>query len=146
MGAPRPGMQNDHHNEIDYENDIIINFISRLNEYNPPIPDPVINNILAEAGCNTSDKRVSRIFNLACQKFIRDVLEQCRNNERINNPDPSYEPKKYLQVGDVKEALKTKDIHVHRPDYIVGVRGENEIEPDPEPEAIEPAFDFFDPM
>lgn len=63
--------------ELQEENSNIDKFLREMGEYPPPIPDTVIMHILAEAGLSTGDPRVHRTLNVACQKFINDVLESC---------------------------------------------------------------------
>ena len=102
----------------------IAQFLREMNDYSPPIPDSVIMHILAEAGMSTSDPRVHRTLNVACQKFINDVLEECSNiaKQRQKKEEGNKKQNKIsLQVSDLKQALERFGIHVHRPDFIVSI-------------------------
>ncbi|KAH0785925.1 transcription initiation factor TFIID subunit 10-like protein [Histomonas meleagridis] len=92
-------------------------------EYPPPIPDAVISHILSEAGLSTSDIRVCRTLNVACQKFISDVLEDCASIAKQRKKSTTKDKLKNidLQVSDLKAALEMRDIHVHRPEFIVSI-------------------------
>jgi transcription initiation factor TFIID subunit 10 len=110
--------------EAQKENANIEKFLKGMSEYPPPIPDAVIMRILAEAGLATSDARVHRTLNVACQKFIDDVLQDCAANaKRRVKRNKSGGSKKGLdlQVSDLKVALENRSIHVHRPEFIVSI-------------------------
>lgn len=108
--------------EAQRENANIEQFLKSMTEYLPPIPDAVVMHVLAQAGLSTSDPRVHRTLNVACQKFIAEVVEDCaiaatqrrgRNKQNKTKLD--------LQVSDLKAALETRGIHVHRPEFIVSI-------------------------
>ena len=106
---------------ISNESANIAAFLREMGDYTPPIPDSVIMHILAEAGMSTSDPRVHRTLNVACQKFINDVLEDCSRNAKRRQKDQKDQNKANLQVSDLKKALEKYGIHVHRPDFIVSI-------------------------
>lgn len=108
--------------EIEKENQNIDIFLRGMAEYPPPIPDAVIMHILAEAGLSTSDPRVHRTLNVACQKFISDVLDDCACVARQKKKGKGGKQKGLdLEVSDLKVALEMRNIHIHRPEFIVSM-------------------------
>jgi hypothetical protein len=85
-------------------------FTDKLAELAVPIPDAVINNILAQAGFYTTEITVSRIFNLMAYKFICDVVHEGMLQNEKNE----------VQVESVKAPLARRGIFVHRPPFLVG--------------------------
>jgi transcription initiation factor TFIID subunit 10 len=100
-------------------------FLKGMSEYPPPIPDAVMMRVLSEAGLATSDPRVHRTLNVACQKFIDDVLRDClacaKKRVKKNSKGGSSKKGIDLQVPDLKIALGNRGIHVHRPEFIVSI-------------------------
>ena len=99
-------------------------FLTHFQNYPPPIPDTVIRHILSENGMNTDDILVIHTMNVACQKFISDVLQHTTDiaNARVKDEKSNNKKKKIdLQVCDLKKALETYDIHVNRPEFIVSI-------------------------
>jgi S-adenosylmethionine synthetase len=84
----------------------VIAFVQKIQELYSPIPDAVINNIIAQAGCSTSDPRVARIFNVVAQKLIVEILNE-------------FSGKKEIQLPDVVRALSSRGFPVYRPEFIV---------------------------
>jgi transcription initiation factor TFIID subunit 10 len=108
--------------EVEKEHANIEKFLRSMNEYTAPIPDAVVMHVLAEAGLSTSDRGVHRTLNVACQKFITDVLVDCATIAKQRSR--SQRGKKSvldLQVSDLKTALDMRGVHVHRPDFIVSI-------------------------
>mgnify|MGYP002472352689 CR=1 FL=1 len=106
------------------ENDDIEKFLRGMNEYSPPIPDTVLTHILAEAGLQTSDPGVHRTLNVAIQKFMSDVLQDCASAAKQRIKASSHQSSKKtldLQVSDLKVGLERRGIHVYRPDFIVSI-------------------------
>lgn len=105
------------------DNANIEKFLKGMGDYKAPIPDTVITHILAEAGLSTSDPRVHRTLNVACQKFIFDVITDCSTcaELRIKRTKGKAKKEKDLLVSDLKTALEAKGMHVHRPDFIVSI-------------------------
>jgi hypothetical protein len=114
--------------EAEKEHANIEKFLRSMNEYPPPIPDTVVMHVLAEAGMATSDRAVQRTLNVACQKFIADVLEDCSCIAKKRVQKPKAKKGMDLQVSDLKEALEMHGIHVHRPDFIVSIPRNEENE------------------
>ena len=104
-------------------------FINNIQDYPPPIPDSVIKNIMSTYGMNTDDIRVIHTMNVACQKFISDVLTQTTAIAKARaKEDKSQKNKKIdLQICDLKNALLPYDIHVNRPEFIVSIPKETKI-------------------
>jgi len=110
--------------EGDSEQANIEKFLSGMTEYPPPIPDTVICHVLAEAGLSTTDPRVHRTLNVACQKFIADILDDCAvaAKQRAKPAKSSSSKKKLdLQLSDLKAALELRGIRCHRPEFIVSI-------------------------
>ena len=105
----------------DHEN--IEQFLYGMLEYPPPIPDNVMMHVLAEAGLPTTDPAVHRTLNVACQKFISDVIQDCENaaNQRVRATQKSNKKTLDLQVCDLKIGLENHGIHIHRPEFIVSI-------------------------
>jgi hypothetical protein len=93
----------------------VIAFVQKLQEIYPAIPDPVINTLLAEGGAAVTDQRVSRIFNIAAQKFITDILGELQSEGKVN-----------VQLWDLKPILAARGVHVHRPEFLIS--GLEEVE------------------
>ena len=102
-------------------------FLARFPDYPPPIPNTVIRHILSESGINTDDILVINTMNVACQKFISDVLQQTTEIARTRTKEEKSSKKKKidLQVCDLKKALESYDIHVNRPEFIVSITKES---------------------
>ena len=113
--------------EAQKENANIEKFIRGMAEYPPPIPDTVIMHVLAEAGLSTTDPRVHRTLNVACQKFIVDLIQDCSifAKQRVKATKQSGKKNLDLQVSDLKAALELKGMHVHRPEFIVSIPSKN---------------------
>jgi transcription initiation factor TFIID subunit 10 len=110
--------------EAENEQANIDKFLRGMSEYPPPIPDTVITHVLAEAGLSTSDPRVHRTLNVACQKFIADLLDDCAivAKQRVKKTkSPSSKKNLDLQLSDLKAALEVRGIHCHRPEFIVSL-------------------------
>ena len=113
---------------MDHESSNIEEFIKSLQDYTPPIPENLINHLLAESGMNTTDPRVSLAVNVATQKFINNVLNRCRDaaKERIlNDTNQSTKRKMDLQVSDVKQAI-SHYFPIHRPEFLVSLPEDEE--------------------
>ncbi|EAX89202.1 hypothetical protein TVAG_121360 [Trichomonas vaginalis G3] len=96
-------------------------FLQKLEDYPPPIPDSVIKQILSECGMHTNDIRVSHIMNVVCQKFMSDVMTKCCECAKLRAKEDKKKKKLDIQVSDLKAALETRGIHVNRPEFIVSI-------------------------
>ena len=88
---------------------IITEFVNKLNETPFMIPDPVINNICAQAGLTTSNPEILRIYSLICQTVLMMTINECKKTSE----------NEHLQLSAVKAVLNHNGIPVHRPDYLV---------------------------
>ena len=111
--------------QIATEHAYIETFLKELQDYTPPIPEPVIKHLLAEGGMSTTDSRVSLVMNIATQKFISEVIESAAKEarERIARESPEYSQKKKmdLQVSDIKPYLQSRQMPIYRPEYLVSL-------------------------
>ena len=101
------------------ETQIIAEFLNNMQDYPAPIPDNVMIHLLSDAGLNTTDPRVHRTINAAVQKFINDILVDCASCAKKNHKEKGKKDKLDLTVYDLKEVLQTRNIQIHRPDFIV---------------------------
>jgi hypothetical protein len=92
-------------------------FLQKLHELHPVIPDPVINNMIAQVGFGTSDQRVARIFNVATQKFIVDVLSELQ-------PGTTN-----VLLDMIKQVLALCGIVSHRPEVVLSPEGDDDRAP-----------------
>ena len=107
--------------------DNMITFSQRLGEIRTFIPDPVIQNIVAQAGMFTSDPNVARILNIECDKFIWDLMMKLKETM----PPAEDNAPRMVRLENVKQVLAQKRMRVDRPDFIVGPI-ENPVPPAPE--------------
>ena len=113
--------------------DDMVTFVQRLSQARAFIPDPVIQNIVAQAGMFTSDPSVSKILNIECHKFIWDMMNKLK--ETVPRAEENGE--RMVRLENVKQVLAQKRMRVDRPDFIVG--------PIARVETQEPLdFEFFD--
>ena len=102
-------------------------YISKINDYPPPIPESVMKHILQEVGINTDNLAVSHTMNVACQKFFYDVLKQSGAIAKNRGKEDKGKKKKVeIQACDVKVALDYYGIKVDRPDFILSNNNESE--------------------
>jgi len=97
-------------------------FLKEMQDYPAPIPDSVVMHLLAEAGMNTTDPRVHRTVNIACQKFIWEVISDCANiKKREMKGNQKKNQNTDLTLSELKTVLNARGIHIHRPDFIVSI-------------------------
>ena len=109
--------------------DNMVALVSKLGERTMLIPDPVIHNIIAQAGMCTSNPNVARLVGLAAEKFIVDTCKALAASSQGN-----------VRLEHVKHFLAQKKAMVARPDFIVGPLAPE----DPQPPPISDSF--FDTM
>jgi hypothetical protein len=112
---PRPSQASG--DTLQQETTALQTFLQKLQELHPVIPDPVINNIIAQAGFATSDQRVARIFNVATQKFIVDVLSEL--------PPGTLN----VQLDMIKHILALRGLVSHRPEVVLSAEGDEDRGP-----------------
>ena len=87
-------------------------FIKHLEDYDPAIPDVVVQHYL---NLRSDDKRVVRLIALAAQKFIADIvsdsLQHCKLGEK------KKDKRHVLTKEHLSAALAHHGISIRRPDY-----------------------------
>eukprot|EP00049_Salpingoeca_infusionum_P002257 m.55226 g.55226 ORF g.55226 m.55226 type:complete len:147 (-) comp11471_c1_seq2:1683-2123(-) len=94
--------------------------LTTLDQFQPTIPDEVIQYYLRTAGFEPSDPKVLRIVSLATQKFVADVAQdafQISQQRTSTGKKQQRERHKVLQVQDLSQALNERNINVVKPPY-----------------------------
>jgi hypothetical protein len=112
---PRPPQAGS--DSLQQETTALQTFLQKLQELHPVIPDPVINNIIAQAGFGTSDQCVARIFNVATQKFVMDVLSELPAGTTN------------VQLDMIKQVLAPRGLVSYRPEVVLSAEGDEDRGP-----------------
>ncbi|KAG9510009.1 Transcription initiation factor TFIID subunit 10, partial [Fragariocoptes setiger] len=97
--------------------DSVYEFVRKLEDYTPVIPDVVVTHYLNSAGFRSGDTRVVRLIALAAQKFVADIigdsLQHCklRGQNKVAN--------KVLKLDDLTAALDDYGLRVKKPHYFI---------------------------
>ncbi|XP_044441201.1 transcription initiation factor TFIID subunit 10 isoform X2 [Triticum aestivum] len=93
---------------------VLTEFLSSLMDYNPTIPDELVEHYLGRSGFHCPDLRLTRLVAVAAQKFISDIasdsLQHCK--ARVAAPvkdNKSKQPKDrrlVLTMDDLSKALR----------------------------------------
>ncbi|VAI72450.1 unnamed protein product [Triticum turgidum subsp. durum] len=93
---------------------VLTDFLSSLMDYNPTIPDELVEHYLGRSGFHCPDLRLTRLVAVAAQKFISDIasdsLQHCK--ARVAAPikdNKSKQPKDrrlVLTMDDLSKALR----------------------------------------
>jgi transcription initiation factor TFIID subunit 10 len=107
-------------------------FLQKLDEWEPTIPDEVIEFYLARTGFHCPDKRVKRMIALAAERFLsevaREAYQSCRmrmpnyvaKSSRIPEGDTAATPKEHglaLTMEDLAQALAHFGVDLKKPEY-----------------------------
>ncbi|XP_063934566.1 transcription initiation factor TFIID subunit 10-like [Zophobas morio] len=133
VGTHEQGLQQDNDNfsssfttkenigECDREE--LMDFLSRLANYSPVIPDAVTSYYLKRAGFNCPDTKVVRMVSLAAQKFITEVVDDALGYYKLRaagQPKSKKNKKKcVLTLEDLQSALSEYGVNVQRPPYFI---------------------------
>jgi len=112
--------------KIEEEERQLQEFLLALKDYNPTIPEEVIDHYLKRTGFVCSDQRVQKLISLAAQKFISDVandaLQYCKVRQQ-NAQQRSKNKRLILSMDDLSQALKEYGIHINKPPYYASKPG-----------------------
>lgn len=106
-------------------NDEINKLEEELENFNPLIPDVVIDYLIEKNGVDINDPKVKKLISLLAQKFIVDVSTSAFQFHKINQKAAqkdkrlSREKKITLQMADLELALEEVGIDVRRPPYFM---------------------------
>ncbi|KAI9301240.1 transcription initiation factor TFIID 23-30kDa subunit-domain-containing protein, partial [Cunninghamella echinulata] len=96
-------------------------FLTKMDNYSPIIPDAVTDYYLNRAGFDCDDVRVKRLLALAAQKFVADIatdaFQYCKVRQSGNRSKVGKERKTVLTMEDLSAALSEYGINVKKPDY-----------------------------
>ena len=101
--------------------DIDQDLLKHIDQVNLPIPIELVEEIMQEVGCNTSDPRCAKLLAADCHKFLTDILNDIIDVSNVK-PTPQLNPKHReqkmnLNVRDLQEALMEKGIDVNKPAF-----------------------------
>ncbi|KAM3208838.1 hypothetical protein ACQJBY_063494 [Aegilops geniculata] len=104
---------------------VLTEFLSSLMDYNPTIPDELVEHYLGRSGFHCPDLRLTRLVAVAAQKFISDIasdsLQHCK--ARVAAPikdNKSKQPKDrrlVLTMDDLSKALREHGVNLKHPEY-----------------------------
>lgn len=100
-------------------------FLASLMDYNPTIPDELVEHYLAKSGFQCPDIRLTRLVAVATQKFIADVatdaLQQCKARQSAVIKDKRDKQQKdkrlILTMEDLSKALREYGVNVKHQEY-----------------------------
>ncbi|KAF3792025.1 Transcription initiation factor TFIID subunit 10 [Nymphaea thermarum] len=103
----------------------LANFLNSLIDYNPTIPDELVEHCIAKSGFQCPDIRITRLVAVATQKFISeiasDALQLCKARQSAVVKDKKDKHQKdkrlILTMEDLSKALSEYGINVKRPEY-----------------------------
>ncbi|CAK9295417.1 unnamed protein product [Gordionus sp. m RMFG-2023] len=106
----------------------ISEFLYKLNDYTPLIPDAVSTYFLQKSGFEIDDIRLIRLISLAAQKFVTDLANDALQHNKMrlsnltltgNNKHSSLSPlgKYTLTTDDLASAASEYGIHIKKPPY-----------------------------
>lgn len=96
-------------------------FINDLEEYASTIPDAVTLHYMRKSGVNTADPRIVRLFSLATQKFISDIvldaMQQARMKGLGQTKKGTKETRYTLTAELLEPVLAEYGIEIKKPPY-----------------------------
>merc|ERR1712072_69345 len=91
-------------------------FLAALDEFNPTIPDDVIEHFLERSGFAATDTQMKRLVSLAAQKFISDVSNDAVQYSKLRQAKEKSKSKDLvLRMEDLSQALLEYGINVNKP-------------------------------
>ncbi|SAL96652.1 hypothetical protein [Absidia glauca] len=95
--------------DIDKREKTLAEFLTKMDNYSPIIPDAVTDYYLSRAGLDCDDVRVKRLLALAAQKFISDIsqdaFQYCKVRQSGNRSKVGKDRKTVLTMEDLSAAL-----------------------------------------
>ena len=99
-----------------------------LSEYHPLVPLPVCRHYLLNGGCKAESDDVTKIFSLAAQSLLHDIVHEAKNSyalrrqaemmgRRGNSVVSITKSKATLTVQDLASGLEEKNIEIRKPTY-----------------------------
>lgn len=108
-------------------------FLQSMHQYEPTIPDEVVQYLLERSGCIVKDAKLLRAVSFAAQHFLFELLYDCAQlrNVRLSHArylaqsgmtvasrmKTEYERENELNMSDLSAALKLHGINIFKPDY-----------------------------
>ncbi|TKR60372.1 hypothetical protein L596_027627 [Steinernema carpocapsae] len=96
-------------------------FINGLEEYSPTLPDAVTLYYMRKSGLDIADPRVVRLFSLAAQKFLADILLDSMQQARMKGigvTKKNTKETKYSLTSDLlSQVLEEYGIEMKKPPY-----------------------------
>ncbi|KAK0410883.1 hypothetical protein QR680_005379 [Steinernema hermaphroditum] len=96
-------------------------FINGLEEYSPTLPDAVTLYYMKKSGVDVADPRVIRLFSLAAQKFLADILLDSMQQARMKGigvTKKNTKETKYTLTSDLlAQVLEEYGIEMKKPPY-----------------------------
>ncbi|ORX60708.1 putative TAF10-TFIID and SAGA subunit [Hesseltinella vesiculosa] len=107
--------------DVDKSEKTLAEFLIKMDEYSPIIPDAVTDYYLNRAGFDCDDVRVKRVLALAAQKYIADIAtdayQYCKVRQSGNRSKVGKERKTTLTMEDLSAALTEYGINVKKPEH-----------------------------
>ncbi|KAI8088754.1 transcription initiation factor TFIID 23-30kDa subunit-domain-containing protein [Halteromyces radiatus] len=107
--------------ETDKREKSLAEFLTKMDNYSPIIPDAVTDYYLSRAGFDCDDVRVKRLLALAAQKFVADIatdaFQYCKVRQSGNRSKVGKDRKTVLTMEDLSAALSEYGVNVKKPDY-----------------------------
>lgn len=102
----------------------LLEFLDQMDDYQPVIPDAVLDYYLTKSGFDCPDIRIKRMMALAAQKFVSDIAQDAFQYYKIRQQGMSAREKKasdskkaVLTMEDLAPALAEYGINVKKPEY-----------------------------
>ncbi|XP_047328029.1 transcription initiation factor TFIID subunit 10 [Impatiens glandulifera] len=118
---PQSSSESRHHDD----DSTLSDFLASLMDYNPTIPDELVEHYLGKSGFQCPDVRLIRLVAVATQKFISEVaneaLQQCKARQASIVKDKRDKQQKdkrlILTMEDLSKALQEYGVNVKHQEY-----------------------------
>ncbi|KAI8876319.1 transcription initiation factor IID, TAF10 subunit [Backusella circina FSU 941] len=94
-----------------------------MDDYNPIIPDAVIDHYLNRTGFDCDDPRIKKLFALVAQKFVADIATDAYQYNQVKQSGSratgknTKDRKAVLTMEDLSTSLAEYGVNVKKPDY-----------------------------